>query len=170
MRIISWNVNSLRARILNHTCSKKLCNVITSTSPLGKLIKKVNPDVICFQETKCIDGKCVDSKYTTYWNCAKKAGLDMQKVVDAVSGGAAGSWVLSNRAGNMINNTYPLGFRTWLHHKDLRIALETARELGVTIPVAALVDQIVTGLIARGYGDEDVSAVARSIREASGID
>ncbi len=72
MRIISWNVNSLRARILNNTCSKKLCTSITSTSPLGKLIKKVKPDIICFQETKC--GNYSDFKYTTYWNCAKKAG------------------------------------------------------------------------------------------------
>ena len=76
MRIISWNVNSLRSRIVDSTLAskKKLCNVVKSTSPLGKLIKKVKPDIICFQETKCIDGKCFDSKYTTYWNCAKKAG------------------------------------------------------------------------------------------------
>ena len=98
-----------------------------------------------------------------------KAGLDMGKVVQAISQGAAGSWVLSNRARNMINNTYPLGFRVRLHQKDLGIALETARKFGVTLPVAALVDQIETAVIANGYGDEDVSAVARSIREQSGI-
>jgi 3-hydroxyisobutyrate dehydrogenase len=57
-----------------------------------------------------------------------------------------------------------------LHQKDLGIALETAKKLGVTLPVAALVDQIETGIIARGYGEEDVSAMARSIREQSGID
>ena len=72
MRIISWNVNSIRARILNNTCSKKLCNTIESTSALGKLIKKVKPDIICFQETKC--GSYISSKYITHWNCAKKAG------------------------------------------------------------------------------------------------
>ncbi len=135
---------------------------ITHVGPIGagQLTKGINQVIITGTYFSVAEGMALGIK----------AGLDMQKVVDAVSGGAAGSWVLSNRAGNMINNTYPLGFRTWLHHKDLRIALETARELGVTIPVAALVDQIVTGLIARGYGDEDVSAVARSIREASGID
>jgi 3-hydroxyisobutyrate dehydrogenase len=99
-----------------------------------------------------------------------KAGLDMEKVVQAISGGAAGSWVLTNRARNMINNEYPLGFRVKLHQKDLRIALATARDLGVTLPVAALVDQIENGIIAKGYGDEDISAVARSIRGQSGID
>jgi 3-hydroxyisobutyrate dehydrogenase len=99
-----------------------------------------------------------------------KAGLDMEKVIQAISGGAAGSWVLTNRSQNMIDNSYPLGFRVKLHQKDLRIALETARKLGVTLPVAALVDQVENGIIANGYGDEDVSAMARSIRQQSGID
>jgi 3-hydroxyisobutyrate dehydrogenase len=99
-----------------------------------------------------------------------KAGLDMDKVVQAISGGAAGSWVLTYRSGNMIKNNYPLGFRVKLHQKDLRIALETARKLGVTLPVAALVDQTENGIIANGYGDEDISAVARSLRTQSGID
>ena len=99
-----------------------------------------------------------------------KAGLDMQKVTDAISGGAAGSWVLSNRAMNMVNNTYPLGFRTRLHHKDLRIALEAARDMGITLPISALVDQIENGIIGRGYGDEDMSAMARTLRELAGLE
>ncbi|RLC01406.1 MAG: NAD(P)-dependent oxidoreductase [Deltaproteobacteria bacterium] len=99
-----------------------------------------------------------------------KAGLDMQKVTEAISGGAAGSWVLSNRAMNMVNNTYPLGFRTRLHHKDLRIALEAARDLGVTLPASALMDQIENGIIGRGYGDEDMSGIARTHRELAGLD
>ncbi len=70
----------------------------------------------------------------------------------------------------MIKNEYPLGPRVRLHYKDLRIALDAARELGVTLPVTALVEQIETGLIGRDYGDEDVSAMARSVREQSGVD
>lgn len=112
----------------------------------------------------------------TFWSVAEgvslglKAGLDMEKVIQAVSGGAAGSWGLSNRSGNMIKNEYPLGFRVKLHRKDLNIALEIAREIGVTLPVAAFIEQVETGLIGRGYGDEDASAIARSIREQSGIE
>jgi len=60
-------------------------------------------------------------------------------------------------------------FRVKLHHKDLKIALEAAREMGVVLPAASLVDQIESGLVGRGHGDEDVSAVARTIRELSGI-
>ena len=112
----------------------------------------------------------------TYWSVAEgialglKAGLDMEKVVQAVGGGAATSWAMVNRSGNMINNQYPLGFKVQLHRKDLNIALDVARELGVTLPVAAYVEQVETGLIARGHGDEDISVIARSVREASGID
>jgi 3-hydroxyisobutyrate dehydrogenase len=95
--------------------------------------------------------------------------LDCKTGARAIRGGAAGSWVLDNRAGNMVDNQYPLGFRVRLHHKDLKIALEAARELGVSMPATALVDQVETGLVGRGYGDEDVSAVARTIRELSGI-
>ncbi len=112
----------------------------------------------------------------TYWAVAEgmtlglKAGLDMDKVIQAVGSGAAGSWGLTHRSGNMINNRYPLGFRMRLHRKDLDIALETARELGVPLPMSAYVEQIETGLIACGYGDEDISAIARSVRRQSGLD
>jgi 3-hydroxyisobutyrate dehydrogenase len=112
----------------------------------------------------------------TYWSVAEgislglKAGLDMGKVVQAVGGGAASSWAILNRSENMIDNRYPLGFKVQLHRKDLNIALEVARELGVTLPVAAYVEQVETGLITRGHGDEDISVIARAIREASGID
>lgn len=99
-----------------------------------------------------------------------KAGLDMDKVLQAIKGGTAESWVLNYRAPFMIKNHYPLGFRVRLHQKDLGIALETAKELGVMLPVAAIVEQMENGLVARGYGDEDVSAVARCVREQSGID
>jgi 3-hydroxyisobutyrate dehydrogenase len=97
------------------------------------------------------------------------AGIDIEAAHQAVSGGAAGSWVLTNRAKNMIDGDYPLGFRTRLHRKDLGIALETARELGVALPIAALVEQLETSLIKRGYGDEDVSNIARIVREQAGI-
>ena len=53
---------------------------------------------------------------------------------------------------------------------DLGIALELAREVGATLPQAALAAAIEDGLIARGHGDEDNSALARAIRELSGLD
>jgi 3-hydroxyisobutyrate dehydrogenase len=139
---------------------------------MGKTITHVG-SIGSGQITKAINQIIVAG---TYWSVAEgmalgmKAGLDMDKVVQAVGGGAAGSWGLTNRSGNMINNEYPLGFRVRLHRKDLVIALEAARELGVTIPMAAFVEQIESGLMAQGFGDEDVSAIARSVRQQSALD
>ena len=101
---------------------------------------------------------------------AMRAGLDPESVVAALGGGVAGRWILANRSSKMINNDYPLGFRTSLHLKDLGIALEMARRLGVVLPVTALAAQLEAGLVAQGRGDEDMSNLARSIRSLSGLE
>jgi 3-hydroxyisobutyrate dehydrogenase len=139
---------------------------------MGKTVTHVGP-IGAGQITKAINQILISGTYLTVaegLTLGLKAGLDMQKVIDAISGGAASSWVLHNRGINVVNNSYPLGFRVRLHHKDLRIALDTAGELGVTLPATALVAQIENGLIARGFGDDDVSAIGRSIREQSGLE
>lgn len=139
---------------------------------MGTTITHIGP-VGSGQLTKAINQIIVAG---TYWAVAEgltvglKAGLNMERVVQAVGGGAAGSWGLTNRSGNMLANEYPLGFRVRLHQKDLTIALNAARELGVPLPVTAYVEQIETGLIAQGYGDEDISAIARSVRQQSGLE
>ena len=97
-----------------------------------------------------------------------KAGLDPEAVVSALGGGVAG-WNLQNRSGRMIANEYPLGFGS-LHLKDLGIALGMGRDLGVTMPLAGLAAQLEAGLLARGYGDEDMSNLARAIRSLSALD
>ncbi len=138
---------------------------------MGKTITHIGP-IGAGQLTKAINQILISGTYLTVaegLTLGIKAGLDMKKVVSALSGGAAGSWVLDNRASNVIKNEYPLGFRVRLHRKDLGIALSAAREMEITLPCTALVEQIENGLIARGYGDEDVSALARTIRENSGI-
>jgi 3-hydroxyisobutyrate dehydrogenase len=100
---------------------------------------------------------------------AIKAGLDLDALMPALAGGAARSWVLENRSSRMIADDYPLGFRVSLHRKDLGIALEMARDAGVTLPVAGLVAEFENGLLAQGHGDEDMSALARVIRRGSGL-
>jgi 3-hydroxyisobutyrate dehydrogenase len=99
-----------------------------------------------------------------------KAGLDVEQVVQALGGGAAQSWVLANRSVRMIENDYPLGFKVALHRKDLRIALELARELGAELPVTELAAGLEDSLIAAGHADEDMSALARTIRERAGLE
>ena len=136
-------------------------DTVTHVGPVGsgQVTKAINQTIIAGTYAAVAEGLAL----------GLAAGIDIQAAHQAVSGGAAGSWVLTNRAENMIENTYPLGFRTRLHRKDLGIALETARDLGVPIPVAAYVEQLETGLVKRGLGDEDVSNIARVVREGAGI-
>jgi 3-hydroxyisobutyrate dehydrogenase len=96
-----------------------------------------------------------------------KAGLAPDRLVEALSGGAAQSWVLNNRSGRMIDDEYPLGFRLALHRKDLGIALEMARGLDLDLPVAELTAAIEDRLMSAGHGDEDMSVLARAIRGGS---
>jgi len=96
-----------------------------------------------------------------------RAGLDPQLLVEALSGGSAQSWILANRSARMIDDEYPLGFRLALHRKDLGIALEMAGETGVMLPVAMLAAALEDRLLDEGHGDEDMSVLARVIRELS---
>ncbi len=139
---------------------------------MGKTITHVGP-VGAGQAVKAVNQVILAGTYLGVAEgivLAMKAGLDVEQVVGALSGGAAQSWVLANRSGRMIANDYPLGFKVALHRKDLGIALELAAETGAVLPIAALCDQLESGLIGRGHGDEDLSAVARSIRELAGLD
>jgi len=126
----------------------------------GQAVKAVNQVVIAGIYLGVAEGMIL----------AMKAGLDPQAVVAALGGGVAKSWILENRSGKMIANDYPLGFRTSLHLKDLVIALELARSTGATLPVASLAAQLEAGLVARGYGDEDMSNLARAIRSLSAME
>ncbi|HKG56157.1 MAG TPA: NAD(P)-dependent oxidoreductase [Candidatus Limnocylindrales bacterium] len=135
---------------------------ITHVGPVGsgQAVKAVNQVILAGTYLGVAEGIVL----------ATKAGLDVEQVVGALGGGAAQSWVLANRSGRMIANDYPLGFKIALHRKDLGIALELARETGSVLPIAALCEQIEAGLIGRGHADDDMSAVARSVRELSGLD
>jgi 3-hydroxyisobutyrate dehydrogenase len=70
----------------------------------------------------------------------------------------------------MMKNDYPLGFKVALHRKDLEIALQLARELGADLPVTALVSGYEADLISSGHADDDISALARTIRSRSGLE
>jgi 3-hydroxyisobutyrate dehydrogenase-like beta-hydroxyacid dehydrogenase len=85
----------------------------------------------------------------------------MPALVEALSAGAAASWVLANRSQNMIDDRYPLGFKAALHRKDVAIALDEAQRLGLDLAVSGLVLDQEDRLMAEGHGDEDVSALAR---------
>jgi 3-hydroxyisobutyrate dehydrogenase-like beta-hydroxyacid dehydrogenase len=94
----------------------------------------------------------------------QRLGLPMAQLVEALQEGAAGSWALTHRSAHMLNGHHPLGFRLALHRKDLAIALNTASEVDLELPLSQRIAALEDELIARGHGDEDVSALARWFR------
>jgi len=88
-------------------------------------------------------------------------GLAMEKVIEVVSGGAAGNWFLQHRGRSMIRGTFEPGFKLALHHKDLKICQKMAEQ---TATALSLVDQTVLDyeqLMQQLLGDEDISALYR---------
>ncbi|ACZ42829.1 2-hydroxy-3-oxopropionate reductase [Thermobaculum terrenum ATCC BAA-798] len=94
-----------------------------------------------------------------------KAGVDPAKIVQVLMGGMAGNRVLEMRKDNFLGHTFNPGFKVALHHKDLGIALQTGRELGVPLPATALVDQAFAALEARGRSQQDHTALITFIEE-----
>jgi len=135
---------------------------ITHVGPIGagQAVKAVNQVILAGAYLGVAEGIVL----------AIKAGLDVNQVIEALGGGAAQSWVLANRSGRMLDNDYPLGFKLSLHRKDLGIALGLADQLGVSLPLAAMTAALESGLVAQGHGDEDMSALARAIRQLSALD
>lgn len=125
----------------------------------GQVAKAVNQVVIAGTYQSVAEGLVL----------ATKSGVDPRAVVEAISQGAAASWILSNRAANMIADDYPLGFRMRLHRKDLAIALDAAKRVGIALPQTAMIAAFEDGLIGKGHGDEDMSALARGVRSAGGV-
>ena len=90
---------------------------------------------------------------------ARKAGLDMARLLEALSGGAASSPVLSLKGGRMISGDYTPSSRVLIHLKDQRNAQELARALGAAIPACDLSTALLGQLADMGRGGEDVAAV-----------
>jgi 3-hydroxyisobutyrate dehydrogenase len=89
------------------------------------------------------------------------AGLPMDQVIEAVSGGAAGNWFLDRRGPTMTRGVFRPGFKLALHHKDLGICLESAEKLGVALPLAERARADYARLMEQGFGEEDISALYR---------
>ena len=92
---------------------------------------------------------------------ARAAGLDLEKVFEAISGGAASSWQMLNRWPTMANHEFDFGFAVDWMRKDLGLALAEAGVHGASLPVAALVDQFYAEVQALGGNRQDTSSLLR---------
>ena len=96
---------------------------------------------------------------------AAKSGIDPKKMLDAISAGAAGSWMLSNLAPRIVNGDFAPGFMVKLAQKDLRLVLQTAEELELPLPGTSLMNQVWRAVQADGGGDLGTQAAIKALEK-----
>jgi 2-hydroxy-3-oxopropionate reductase len=96
---------------------------------------------------------------------AKKSGVDPAKVREALLGGFAYSKVLDVHGTRILNDDFKPGFKAWMHQKDLRIVMEEATRMGVALPTAAIVAQLLNALVGGGHGEEDSLAIFKVLEK-----
>ena len=101
---------------------------------------------------------------------AQKAGVDPERVFNAIRGGLAGSAVMEAKGPMMLDRNFRAGFRIRLHQKDLRNVLQTAQELSVPLPVTALVQQMLGSLVNDGEQDADHSAILHFLEKLAHVE
>lgn len=124
----------------------------------GQMVKAVNQVLVVLNQLAASEALML----------ADAAGLDLRKTLAAVEGGAAGSWMLSNRGPQMIDRDWRPGFTIDLQQKDLRLVLEAADEVGTSLPGTAFVYQLYRSLQARGLGSEGNHALVKALENLTG--
>jgi 3-hydroxyisobutyrate dehydrogenase len=137
---------------------------------LGKRIALMGP-VGSGQATKAVNQIAVAGiaqAVTEALAFAQAEGLPLDKVIEVVGGGAAGSWFLARRGPSMVEGRFPLGFKVALHQKDLGIVQAMAEARAARLPVVEMTRLHYQRLIEQGHGDEDISALFRLKRALFG--
>jgi 3-hydroxyisobutyrate dehydrogenase len=101
---------------------------------------------------------------------AYRAGLDLEKVIESVASGAAGSWALSNLGPRIIGGDYAPGFFVEHLVKDIGIALEESRRMGLKLPGLALAEQLYSGVVAEGYSRNGTQVLIVALAKLSGVE
>lgn len=100
---------------------------------------------------------------------AQKAGVDPQRMVEAIKGGAAQMWTLDVKPPRLFAGNRQPGFKAYMQHKDLGIVLDTARTYGIPLPMTALTMQLFTAMLEQGNRELDNSAIISVYESLAGI-
>jgi 3-hydroxyisobutyrate dehydrogenase len=147
-----------RARPFMDTYSRTITHVGEEPGS-GQMVKAVNQVLVSLNELAASEALLL----------AQGAGLDLGTTLAAVEGGAAGSWMLSNRGPQMIARDWRPGFTIDLQLKDLRLVLEAADEIGIPLPGVSLVFQLYRSLQAQGLGSEGNHALVKALEGLAGV-
>ena len=136
----------------------------------GKAITRIGP-VGSGQLTKMVNQIClagVTQALAEALALVERAGLDGSIVLQAISQGAAQSWMMDHRATTMLEDRFDFGFAVNWMRKDLSICLDAARSMGASLPVTAIVDQFFADLQRQGGGRLDITSLIRRLRGDDG--
>jgi 2-hydroxy-3-oxopropionate reductase len=141
---------------------RSMGSTVTLTGPAGagNMTKLANQIIVA----------CNIAAISEAFVLAARAGLDPDIVVHAIKGGLAGSAVLNAKAPMMIARNFEPGFKLRLHQKDLRNALASGKELGVSLPLTEIVQGMINSLVEAGKGDYDHSAIVTALERIAGIE
>ena len=101
------------------------------------------------------------------FNFAAKSGVDPARVREALLGGFAYSKILENHGQRMLDRNFKPGFKAWMHQKDLRIVMEEAHRLGLSVPAAAATAQMFNAMVGSGLGESDSIAALKLLEKMS---
>lgn len=125
----------------------------------GQTTKLVNQTIVAINITAVAEGLVL----------GKKAGVDPERIFEAIKGGLAGSQCFSDKTPRMFKADYNPGFRMKLHVKDLTNVLETSRELHTAMPISAQVMEMMQTLIAEGHTEADHGGLAMFYEKINNI-
>ncbi len=168
----SWGAQQATLTIMAGGESETFERCLPVFEAMGKSITLMGPSGMG-QTTKLVNqilvaGTCAAVAEALVF--AASQGADLLKTVEAVSGGAAGSWQLSNLGPRMAQRDFAPGFMVKLQQKDLRLILEAAQERHVPLAVTGLARQYLTAVEAMGGADEGTQAVVKAVEALAGVE
>lgn len=147
-----------RAMPVFEVMGKKITHV--GGAGAGQMVKLVNQIVVVGNMLAVAEGLLF----------AQAGDLDLAKTIEAIAGGAAGSWMLSNRGTQAIVRDWRPGFTIDLQQKDLKLVLNAAAEMGVPLLGTSLIHNLYRSLQARGLGDEGNHALIKALEILAGFE
>jgi len=133
--------------------------VHVGTSGMGQTVKLMNQILVAGNLNAVVEALMF----------GRKQGVDLERAIDAVKGGAAGSWQLANLAPRILKRDFRPGFKVGLMQKDLNLIMEAAGSTRLPLPATALVQQMFRSLKAES-GDEGTQALVKSLERLSGVE
>ena len=147
-----------RCRPILETMGKDIVHV--GTNGMGQTVKLINQILVAGTLNSVVEALIF----------AQKQGVDLSQAIEAVKGGAAGSWQLSNLAPRIIRRDFQPGFMVDLMQKDLRLVMEAAELKGIPLPVTSMIYQMFLSLQSAGEGRSGTQALVKVIEDLSGIE